>query len=94
MEEIIKKIKEFPGDIQYSIVSVIVQHNNFSITEMVALKEYTLQNTLKEKNESITTLAYKSIGLVFLDIKDKKQLESLKTDLKNELVKLQIMKDF
>jgi hypothetical protein len=94
MEEIIKKIKEFPRDIQYSIVSVIVEHNNFSITEMVALKEYTMKNTLEQKNESITTLAYKSMGLIFLKLTDKKQIESLRSDLKNELVKLQIMKDF
>ena len=92
MEEIIEKIKVLPRDIQYSIVSVIVQHNNFSITEIVALKEYTLANILKEKNDSITTLAYKSMGLVFLDIKNKEQIESLKSDLKNELVKLNVMK--
>ena len=32
------------------------------------------------------------MGLVFLKINDKKQIESLKSDLKNELVKLNIMK--
>lgn len=77
----LSKTKEGRLEIFYNII----KQDNLSITDIIRIKEHALNNTLKENNELIYGLAFRSTCM--FGIKSKDVLESIK------LVKPLVAKD-